>query len=67
VNEGDDHQSGIEESDKKDDDSSITVNDFQGKLFDIGQTIDLESKDRYLANVLAEKDLLPRKAVMRKT
>jgi hypothetical protein len=60
------HQSGSEESDKKECDGSITiVNDFQGESFDIGQTINLESKD--LADVLAEKDLLPRKAVMKKT
>jgi ribosome-binding protein aMBF1 (putative translation factor) len=64
ANKGDD-QSDSEESDKKDDDSSITVNDFQGELFDIGQTIDLKSKD--LADVLTEKDLLPRKAIIKKT
>jgi len=48
-------QSGGEESDEKDDEGTITVNDFQGKSFDIGQTIDLKSKD--LADVLAKKDL----------
>jgi len=48
-----------------DDEGSITVNDFQGESFDIGQTINLESKD--LADVLAEKDLLPRKAITKKT
>jgi hypothetical protein len=37
---------------QKDDDRSVTVNNFQGKSFDIGQTI--ESKD--LADVLDEKD-----------
>ena len=51
--------------DEKDDDGSIIASDLQGKPFDIGQTIDLESKD--LADMLAEKDLLPRKAVMKKT
>ena len=60
-----DGQSDSKVSDKKDDNSSIMVNDFQSKSFDIGQTIDLESKD--LADVLAEKDLLPRKAIMKKT
>jgi hypothetical protein len=64
ANEGDE-QSDSEESDEKDDDRSVTVNDFQGESFDIGQTIDLESKD--LADMLAEKDLLPRKAIMKKT
>jgi|SRR5882762_7020600 len=64
ANEGDD-QSDSEEPDEKDDDSFVTVNDFQGESLDIGQTIDLESKD--LADVLAEKDLLPRKTVMKKT
>jgi hypothetical protein len=34
-------QSDSKESDEKDDDSSIMVNDFQGESFDIGQTIDL--------------------------
>ena len=44
-------------SKRKDDDRSVTVNDFQGKSFDIGQIIDLESK---------EKDLRPRKAITKK-
>ena len=60
-----DKQSDGEESDEKDDEGSIMVNDFWGKSFDIGQTIDLESKD--LADMLAEKDLLPRKAITKKT
>jgi hypothetical protein len=51
--------------DEKDDDRSVMVNDFQGGSFDIGQTIDLESG--YLADVLTEEDLLPRKANMKKT
>jgi hypothetical protein len=59
-----DEQSDGEESDEKDDEGSVTANDFQGESFDIGQTIDLESKD--LADVLAEKDLLPKKAVTKK-
>ena len=52
-------------SDQKNDDGLVMVNDFQGESFDISQTIDLESKD--LADVLAKKDLLPGKAVTKKT
>ena len=40
------------------------MDDFQGKSFDISCTIDLESTD--LADVLSEKDLLPRKATAKK-
>ena len=45
-------------SKQKDDDRSVTVNDFQGKSFDIGQTIDLEwVESNNLAEVPDEKDL----------
>jgi hypothetical protein len=64
ANEGNE-QSDSEESDEKDDDGCVMIDDFQGESFDIGQTIDLESKD--LADMLAEKDLLPRKTVTKKT
>ena len=48
------------------DDGSETVDDFQGKSFDISDTVNLESGD--LADVLSEKDsLVPRKAVAKKT
>ena len=60
-----DEQSDSEESDEQNHSRSVRINDFQGESFDIGQTIDLESKD--LADVLAEKDLLPRKAITKKT
>ena len=60
----DNDQSDSEELNEKDDEGSVTVNDFPGESFDIGQTIDLESKD--LADVLTEKDLLPKKAVTKK-
>ena len=48
-----DKQSDGEESDEKDDEGSMTANNFQGESFDISQTIYLESKD--LADVLAGK------------
>jgi hypothetical protein len=58
-----------EESDNgepEDEDGSGTVDDFQGKEFDISRTVDLESGD--LADVLSEKDSpVPRKAVAKKT
>ena len=48
------------------DDGCETVDDFQGKSFDISDTVNLESGD--LADVLSEKDsLVPRKAVAKKT
>ena len=64
TNKGDEKLDG-KESDNKDYEGSITVNDFWGKSFDIGQTINLVSKD--LADMLAEKDLLPWKAVIKIT
>jgi hypothetical protein len=54
------------EEPENEDDGSETVDDFQGKTFDISRTVNLESGD--LANVLSEKDLpAPRKAVAKKT
>ena len=47
-------------------DDSKTVDDFQGKAFDISHTVDLESED--LADVLSEKDSpVLRKAIVKKT
>ena len=57
-----------EGSDNKEpeDDGSETVDDFQGKAFDISHTVDLESED--LADVLSEKDSpVLRKAIVKKT
>ena len=57
-----------EGSDNKEpeDDGSETVDDFQGKAFDISCTVDLESED--LGDVLSEKDSpVPRKAIVKKT
>jgi hypothetical protein len=53
-----------EEAEDEDDDFG-TVSDFQGKAFDIGRTVNLESGD--LADVLSEKDSpVLRKAVAKK-
>ena len=57
-----------EGSDNKEpeDDGSKTVDDFQGKAFDITHTVNLGSED--LADVLSEKDsAVLRKAVAKKT
>lgn len=54
------------EEPEDEDDGSETVDDSQGKAFDINRTVNLESGD--LADVLSEKDSpVPTKAVAKKT
>ena len=60
----DGEESDNEEPEDDGDDSSGTVDDVQGESFDISPTIDLKSTN--LADVLSEKDSLPRKATVKK-
>jgi hypothetical protein len=54
------------EEPEDEDDGYETVDDFQGKAFDISRTVNLESGD--LADVLSEKDSpVPMKVVAKKT